>query len=84
VHIHFKIRATAANGQVADFTSQVFFPEELNDQVLAQAPYSQKNASGRLRNERDGIFQGSGGKLTLAPAKNADGYAATFDIGLVA
>jgi protocatechuate 3,4-dioxygenase beta subunit len=83
VHIHFKIRATAANGQVADFTSQVFFPEELNDQVLAQAPYSQKNPSGRLRNERDGIFQGSGGKLTLAPAKSGDGYAATFDVGLV-
>jgi protocatechuate 3,4-dioxygenase beta subunit len=82
VHIHFKIRATAANGQVADFTSQVFFPEELNDQVFAQPPYAQKGAAGRLRNERDGIFQGSGGKLTLAPAKNADGYAATFDIGL--
>jgi hypothetical protein len=83
VHIHFKIRTTAANGQIADFTSQVFFPEDLNDQVLAQAPYAQKGAAGRLRNERDGIFQGSGGKLTLAPTKTGDGYAATFDIGLV-
>jgi protocatechuate 3,4-dioxygenase beta subunit len=83
VHIHFKIRTTAANGQVSDFTSQVFLPEDLNDQVLSQAPYAQKNVSGRLRNERDGIFQGSGGKLTLAPAKSADGYAATFDVGLV-
>jgi protocatechuate 3,4-dioxygenase beta subunit len=84
VHIHFKIRTTAANGQVFDFTSQVFFPEDLNDQVLSQAPYAQKSAAGRLRNDRDGIFQGSGGKLTLAPAKTGDGYAATFDIGLVA
>jgi protocatechuate 3,4-dioxygenase beta subunit len=84
VHIHFKIRTSAANGQVSDFTSQVFFPEDLNDQVLAQAPYAQKSAAGRLRNERDGIFQGSGGKLSLAPAKSGDGYAATFDIGLVA
>jgi protocatechuate 3,4-dioxygenase beta subunit len=83
-HIHFKIRTTAASGQVSDFTSQLFFNESLNDLIFAQAPYSQKGASGRLRNEADGIFQGSGGKLTLSPAKTADGYAATFDIGLTA
>lgn len=83
VHIHFKIRTTAANGQVSDFTSQLFFTEALNDQVFAQSPYSQKTGP-RLRNEGDGIFQGSGGKLTLSPAKNADGYDATFDIGLTA
>ena len=84
VHIHFKIRATAANGQVSDFTSQLFFDEAMNDQIFALSPYSQKGGAGRLRNEADGIFQGSGGKLTLAPTKTADGYAATFDIGLAA
>jgi protocatechuate 3,4-dioxygenase beta subunit len=84
VHVHFKIRTTAANGQVADFTSQLFFDETMNDQIFAQAPYSQKGGSGRLRNEGDGIFQGTGGKLTLAPTKTADGYTATFDIGLTA
>jgi protocatechuate 3,4-dioxygenase beta subunit len=84
VHVHFKIRTTVANGQVSDFTSQLFFDETMNDRIFAQAPYSQNGASGRLRNEGDGIFQGSGGKLTLAPAKTADGYAATFDIGLTA
>ncbi|MDP9321482.1 MAG: intradiol ring-cleavage dioxygenase [Chloroflexota bacterium] len=84
VHIHFKIRTTAANGQVSDFTSQLFFIETLNDQIFAQTPYSQKGGAGRLRNEGDGIFQGSGGKLTLAPTTTADGYAATFDIGLTA
>jgi protocatechuate 3,4-dioxygenase beta subunit len=83
-HIHFKIRGTAANGQVSGFTSQLFFNETMNDTIFAQAPYSQKGGAGRLRNEADGIFQGSGGKLTLAPAKTADGYAATFDIGLTA
>jgi protocatechuate 3,4-dioxygenase beta subunit len=82
VHIHFKIRTTAANGQVSDFTSQLFFNEALNDQIFVQAPYSQKGGAGRLRNEGDGIFQGSGGKLTLAPTMTADGYTATFDIGL--
>jgi len=84
VHIHFKIRTTAANGQVSDFTSQLFFSETMNDTIFAQAPYSQKGGAGRMRNEADGIFQGSGGKLTLTPTKTADGYAATFDIGLTA
>jgi protocatechuate 3,4-dioxygenase beta subunit len=84
VHVHFKIRTAAALGKVSDFTSQLFFDETMNDQIFAQAPYSQKGGAGRLRNEADGIFQGSGGKLTLAPAKSADGYAGTFDIGLTA
>ncbi|HTJ62044.1 MAG TPA: intradiol ring-cleavage dioxygenase [Candidatus Saccharimonadales bacterium] len=84
VHVHFKIRTAAANGRVSDFTSQLFFDETMNDQIFAQAPYSQKGGAGRLRNEADGIFQGSGGKLTLAPTKLSEGYAATFDIGLAA
>ena len=83
-HIHFKIRTTATNGQVSDFTSQLFFNETLNDQSFALSPYSQKGGAGRLRNEGDGIFQQSGGKLTLSPTKAADGYTATFDIGLTA
>jgi protocatechuate 3,4-dioxygenase beta subunit len=82
VHIHFKIRATAANGQVSDFTSQLFFPDAMNDAVFADAPYAQKGSAGIVRNAADGIFQGSGGKLTLSPAKTAGGYSATFDIGL--
>ena len=84
VHVHFKIRTAAANGQGSDFTSQLFFDEAMNDQIFTQSPYSQKGGAGRLRNDGDGIFQGSGGKLTFAPAKTNDGYAATFDIGLTA
>ncbi len=84
VHIHFKIRTAASGGRTSDFTSQLFFDEALNDQVFAVAPYAQKGGAGRLRNSGDGIFQQSGGKLTLAPTKTSsgDGYTATFDIGL--
>ena len=83
-HIHFKIRTPAGNGKASDFTSQLFFAESLNDVIFAQAPYSAKGGAGRLRNESDGIFQGSGGKLTLSPTKTGDGYAATFEIGVTA
>jgi protocatechuate 3,4-dioxygenase beta subunit len=84
VHIHFKIRTTAANAQVADFTSQLFFPDALNDAVFASVPYSQKGTAGILRNAGDDIFKQSGGKLTISPSKTADGYAVTFDLGLTA
>ncbi|MBI2773430.1 MAG: twin-arginine translocation pathway signal protein, partial [Chloroflexi bacterium] len=81
VHIHFKIRTRTASGQIADFTSQLFFDEKINDEVFAQAPYSGKTGS-RLRNEGDGIYRGGGEKLLIAPAKGSSGYSATFDIGL--
>lgn len=84
VHIHFKIRTAAASGAVADFTSQLFFDEDVNEQVLTQQPYSQHPASGRLRNEGDGIYQGGGAKLLVKPVASGAGWVATFDIGLAA
>jgi protocatechuate 3,4-dioxygenase beta subunit len=78
VHIHFKIRPTASS----EFTSQLFFDDALSTQAFAQTPYSQKGTQGITRNSADGIFQQSGGKLTLSVTKNGDAYAATFDIGL--
>jgi protocatechuate 3,4-dioxygenase beta subunit len=78
VHIHFKIRPTTSS----EFTSQLFFDDALSTQVFAQMPYSEKGTQGITRNSADGIFQQSGGKLTLSLTKNGDAYAATFDIGL--
>jgi len=78
VHIHFKIRPTSSS----EFTSQLFFDDALSTQVFTQAPYSQKGTQGITRNAADGIFQQSGGKLTLNVTKSGDVYAATFDIGL--
>jgi protocatechuate 3,4-dioxygenase beta subunit len=80
VHIHFKVR-TSEGGRTSDFTSQLFFDEKVNDEVFAQAPYAQ-HAGSRTRNETDGIFRGSDGKLTLVTAKSGSGYTAMFDIGL--
>ena len=78
VHIHFKIRPTSSS----EFTSQLFFDDALSTQVFTQTPYSQKGTQGITRNAADGIFQQSGGKLTLTVTKSGDAYAATFDIGL--
>ena len=36
-----------------------------------------------MTNARDGIYRRGGSQLLLALAEDGDGYAATFDIGLV-
>jgi protocatechuate 3,4-dioxygenase beta subunit len=74
VHIHFKVRPTAS----AVFTSQLFFDDALSDQVFAQAPYAGKGKRDRL-NSTDNIYNQL---LLLTTTKTADGYAATFPIGV--
>lgn len=76
-HIHFKIRIGNQ-----EFTSQFFFDDNLSDQINALAPYSQKGASGRLKNSGDNIYGQSNGQTLLNVVKSGDGYAATFNIGL--
>lgn len=79
VHVHFKVRSDAGRGRAHEFTSQLFFDDALTDQVHARPPYS---GARRMRNERDGIYRGTGGQLTLAAAPSGGGYAATLDLAL--
>ncbi len=81
VHIHFKIRTDPSAEQGYDFTSQVYFDDEVTDGVLAAHPYAAKEGE-RPRNPDDGIFRGGGDQLLL-DVKEQDGrYSAVFDIGL--
>jgi protocatechuate 3,4-dioxygenase beta subunit len=81
VHVHFKIRTKTASARTYDFTSQLYFDDALNDRVQAVAAYSR---SGRrpMRNADDFLFRNGGRQLLLDPVQEAQGYAATFDIGL--
>jgi protocatechuate 3,4-dioxygenase beta subunit len=82
VHIHFKIRSTAAGGRVHDFTSQLFFDDALSEQVYAQPPYAGRGGQ-HLPNARDGIYRNGGAQLTLAVTPASPGYtAATFELAL--
>ena len=80
VHIHFKIR-TQAGGGAYEYTSQLFVPEALTDEIHARPPYA---ANGRrdTMNERDGIYRGGGDQLLLKPAPTASGYETAMDISL--
>jgi protocatechuate 3,4-dioxygenase beta subunit len=81
VHIHFKIRTQTVAAQAYEFTSQLFLPEDLTDQIHGQSPYSAKGRRDTL-NERDGIYRGGGDQLLLQPTKMADGYQASMAIAL--
>jgi protocatechuate 3,4-dioxygenase beta subunit len=81
VHIHFKIRVTSPENQAYEFTSQLFFDDDLSDTVFTQQPYSQKGQQ-RTRNASDGIYQNGGDQLTLTPTQTDSGYAADFSIAL--
>jgi protocatechuate 3,4-dioxygenase beta subunit len=81
VHIHFKIRSSSGSGGAYEFTSQLFFDDALSDKVYTQAPYASKGER-TVRNEGDGIYRNGGDQLTLQFTPAAQGYAATFNIGL--
>jgi protocatechuate 3,4-dioxygenase beta subunit len=83
VHVHFKIRtqASSATGSAYEYTSQLFFPESLNDEIHAQPPYAAHGRRDTL-NERDGIYRQAGDQLLLKPSRTAAGYDATMDIAL--
>ncbi|MCB0196640.1 MAG: intradiol ring-cleavage dioxygenase [Anaerolineae bacterium] len=77
VHIHFKVHDTDAEDSKV-FTSQLFFDDSLSDQVFSQSPYADKGQRDTL-NSTDNIYQDL---LLLNTTQTAEGYAATFDIGL--
>lgn len=81
VHIHFKIRLFTGAETTYEFTSQLFCDDAFTDQVYRQAPYNTKGAR-NTRNTQDGIFNGGGSQLVLDVSQTAQGYAATFNIGL--
>jgi protocatechuate 3,4-dioxygenase beta subunit len=81
VHIHFKIRTEPAAKQAFDFTSQLYFDDALTDRVHTAAPYAARGKR-RTRNDDDEIFEDGGKQLLLTPAQSAEGYAASFALGL--
>lgn len=82
VHIHFKIRTAPVARRSYEFTSQVYFPDDLTDRVHTKLPYS-SSGHRRVRNHDDFIFRDGGDRLILEPSETNDGYTATFPIALI-
>jgi protocatechuate 3,4-dioxygenase beta subunit len=79
VHLHFKIRMNGAAGGW-DFTSQLYFPEAVNDEVFAQAPYASRGMG--PRNDSDSIFRSGGADLIPRMSRSGPGWLGELDIGL--
>ncbi len=77
VHIHFKVRVNSG-GQAYEFTSQLFFGEDVNAAVFALAPYVERGLAD-TPNAVDRIYRD---ELLVTAAPSGDGYAARFDLGL--
>lgn len=81
VHIHFKIRINSSTGRTFDFTSQLYFDDEVTDRVHSGPLYAARGPRS-ARNRHDRIFWHGGDQLMLNPSPAADGYTASFLIGL--
>ena len=81
VHIHVKVRTAAGAKGAFQFTSQMYFEDSLSDRIHAGPPYGTKGTR-TARNQDDRIFRRGGDQLILTPTQTADGYAATFAVGL--
>jgi protocatechuate 3,4-dioxygenase beta subunit len=81
VHIHFKVRAPGKNGLTDEFTSQLYFPDELTDRVHAVEPYAAHKGQ-RLLNSRDMIFREGATQLVLPIVETQEGHAATYRIAM--
>jgi len=77
VHIHFKLRYRGT-----EFTSQLFFPEEVTDQVHTTQPYTRKGPR-NTPNARDSLYRNGGHQLLLSlRGSPSQGYTAGFDVGM--
>ncbi|HEX6714630.1 MAG TPA: intradiol ring-cleavage dioxygenase [Thermoleophilaceae bacterium] len=77
IHIHFKVRA---NG--VEFTSQMFFTDEMNATVMKRSPYSSRGTPDTT-DTTDNIYGSDGAKLLLQPQSDGSGgYTAEFSVGV--
>jgi protocatechuate 3,4-dioxygenase beta subunit len=81
VHIHFKIRSDAGATAGLEFTSQLFFDDELSNEVHLAEPYAAKGPHD-MQNADDQIFNQSAGQTLLTVTPRGDHYTAAFEIGI--
>lgn len=84
VHVHFRVRRKLENGTLEQFTAQLFFPDDLSDQVFRQEPYA-GHRNRDIKNSNDMVMHESGEGASLYPEMKtvADkSYVGTLDIGI--
>jgi protocatechuate 3,4-dioxygenase beta subunit len=81
VHIHFKIRTEPGAASGFEFTSQLYFDDELSRSVFGTGVYAGKGTQD-VMNANDGIYRQSQGLTLLDVVADGEGYKATFEIAI--
>jgi protocatechuate 3,4-dioxygenase beta subunit len=89
IHIHVKVRTFEGSQKTFEWTSQLYLPNSINEQVHTMAPYS-NHGPVDMANEADGIYAGgstdgliqsnTGQHLMLNLTKQDEGYSGTFNV----
>ncbi len=82
VHIHAMVRTSPTEATSRGFVTQFYFDEAVTDQVYARAPYAARG-NRSTRNANDAIYRQGGSVLMFTLAGDpANGYVASYDIGV--
>jgi protocatechuate 3,4-dioxygenase beta subunit len=86
IHIHVRVRTYDGASVVTNYTTQIFFSDADNARVLGSAaPYNTRSSqSDPTTDETDNVLTSSADATNVVPVIGtvADGFAATFTIGL--
>lgn len=77
-HIHFKVRSSADSSSAYEFTSQLFFDDDLSREVYGSGAYAARGEQ-NTTNARDGIYDAD---MRMAVTESGGTYQATSDIAL--
>ncbi|GAA4118099.1 hypothetical protein GCM10022215_19290 [Nocardioides fonticola] len=79
VHIHCRVRLSLDSSTTVNFTTQIFFPDTVNNTVLATSTYT-KSRSRDTTNATDSIYESS--MEIPVTGSVSSGYAGTFTVNL--
>lgn len=82
IHIHVRVRTLSGSTVPGNFVTQLFFDEAVNNEVLAQAPYSNRTSSRDTTNARDNVYSPAtnASRMLLTLTRNSSGYAGAIMI----
>lgn len=81
-HIHFKVRSSDSSENNYEFTSQLFFEDQLSREIYQKGAYAARGIMD-MPNNRDGIYRrNNGAEMMLNVSEMNEEYDASFNMAL--
>lgn len=81
IHIHFKVRTFESDGNSYEFTSQLFFADSTNSEVVSTDAYDDRGSQDTT-NSQDNIYAGDTELLVALNGSPANGFTGETTVGL--